>query len=82
LLPGEHPSRRPGLNDHHRDVVRDHIVQLTGDPPSLDHDRRLRLQLSLLVELAVREFQRLTGLLTDLGEDTEPENGSRGRCAS
>jgi hypothetical protein len=43
LLPGEHPSRRPGLNDHHRDVVRDHIVQLTGDPPSLDHDRRLRL---------------------------------------
>lgn len=53
LLAVEYPLSRPGLDDHHRDVVRDHVMQLARDPAALDHHRRLRLQLALPGELKV-----------------------------
>jgi len=63
------------LDDHHRHVVCDHIVQLTGDPAPLDRDRRLRLQLSLLAELAVGRFQRR--VLPAPAADTAPDHPRR-----
>ena len=38
----EHPALGAGLDDHHRDVVRDRVVQLARDPRSLLDDRLSR----------------------------------------
>jgi len=43
LLVTHHPGRRPGLDHHHRHVVRHHVVQLARDPPPLDRHCGLRL---------------------------------------
>src|SRR5204863_3651013 len=43
---------RPGLrlHDHHAHAVRDHVVELAGDPPALLGDRRPRLLLPLALQ--------------------------------
>ena len=46
------------LDDHHRDVVGYDVMQFARDPPALDRDRGLRLQLPLFGELPVRALER------------------------
>ena len=45
----EDPPRAAGLDDHHRDRVRDDVVHLARDPAALVGDRALGLRLALLV---------------------------------
>ena len=58
LLPVQDPCCAPGLDHHHRYVVRHHVVQLARDPAPLDRHRGLRLQLPLLGQLAIGPLQR------------------------
>ena len=46
----QHEARAAGLDHHHRDAVRDHVVQLPRDPRPLAVGRRAGAQLALRVE--------------------------------
>ena len=67
----------PGLHDHHRDVVRHHVVQLARDPRPLVGDGEPGLLLALVLELDRARGERGGELLPAAHDGGRPHTANR-----
>ena len=67
----EHPSFGSSLQCDHRNVVRDRVVQLSRDPPTLLHHRLARGD----VALALGELRAMLAVTDNTADETAPQRG-------